>query len=877
MFALVALLVCSVGARATDTYNGVNLTIPTLYVGNATYSNVVVQVGNVLSGPTAGGFGASGDTYSPAAGALTVAAVMVGDSTYFNVVITVKAIISIGSVSGADTYASSQLTISQVQVGSAVYNNVVLAVAPANIVKIVGGMPLALMDQYTPSAGELLIPAVQVGSKVFTNVTIRAPPRDIVSIGGGTAPQLTALGPNIVNAGGGAFQLIVSGTNFDANSFVEWNGTVLSTQLISPTELNASVESTDIASPGANAVMVANFESAGTLVSDILTFTVATSSTPTVLQPYPRSISLSTDTSLGGGPYLNEPFSIVVNGGAVGATYYYSVSYVGSALSQLGISGSSTSVTGTTTPSGPTAGRITGEPDGGEGGIVTGSFIGPTLYATSVAALYGASMGAGTYGDVITASLCADPQCTEPLVGSPVTIPVTYTVTGNPISDAEFTLYAGAFILEEPTSANSGATASRVIMSNGLPPYGAYVLASAGTGAAVASTSAQSNLNGSATLAVTSKPPAPLGSGIYTDSVQVNICFDVACTKPAGGFPVTIPVTYIVDASPGIDFTAKSIPGQIAGMAWSAPNQRIYAVTPSYAASNPNSLLVINPLTASIETMLTFQSEADPNALSLSDDGQYAYVLLEVPNEVVRVLLSTLTIDQTIPVSSVAVGSIVGLAVAPGAPHTVAMTTYNNYTTLSVYDDTVQRPQTFSTGSLEIQLFYTWGANASTIYAYDDLVTNPTMYQLAASSNGLAVAQTVPGVALQQGNLESLQYNNGLVYSNTASTYNPLTNAVQAPFALLSSNPDGISHAGSVTIDDTLNRAFIVTDDTPNQTPGEATIEGFSLSTLQPTWVTRSPTGMGNLLRWGTNGLAFTSGSVVAPNITLISGSIVSR
>jgi len=454
---------------------------------------------------------------------------------------------------------------------------------------------------------------------------------------------------------------------------------------------------------------------------------------------------------------------------------------------------------------------------------------------------------------------------------------VTYTVTGNPISDAEFNLYHGSIILEAPTSAATGATDSEMIMSNGLPPYGAYVLTAVGTGAAVASATAQSNLNGTATLTVRTKPPAPLGSGIYTDSVQVNICFDIACTKPANNFPVTIPVTYVVDASPGIDFTAKVIAGQIAGMAWSETNQRIYAVTPSYAANNPNSLLVINPLTATIETMLSFQSGTDPNSMALSDDGQYAYVVLAVANEVVRVRLATLTIDQTIPISSISAGSFVGIAVAPGAPHTVAATTYNSYTTLSVYDDTVQRPQTFSTGSLEAQLFYTWGANASTIYAFDDLGTNSTMYQLSASTNGLVIAQTAPGGALWQPYIESLQYNNGLVYSNTASTYNPLTNAVQAPFSLLSSIPGGTAHAGSVTIDDTLNRVFIVTDDSPNQNPYEATIEGFNLSTLKPTWVARSPTGIGNLLRWGTNGLAFTSGSVVAPNITLISGSIVSR
>lgn len=84
-------------------------------------------------------------------------------------------------------------------------------------------------------------------------------------------------------------------------------------------------------------------------------------------------------------------------------------------------------------------------------------------------------------------------------------------------------------------------------------PYGAYVFATAGTGAVVASTAFQSNLDATGTLTVTAKPPASLGSGIYADSVQIKICFDSACTKPALHTPFTLPITYIVDASPGVD------------------------------------------------------------------------------------------------------------------------------------------------------------------------------------------------------------------------------------------------------------------------------------------------------------------------------------
>jgi virginiamycin B lyase len=183
-FVAAILLCCTFGARATDSYNGVNLTMPTMTVGNAVYSDVVVAVGQILSGPTAGPANGTADSYNSFTRQLTVPAVVYGGKTYYNVVVTVKALVSVGSVSGADSYASSRLTISEIQTGCAVYSDVVLAVTPGDIASVAWGMPLAALDQYTASAGEVLIPAVQVGSNVYMNVTINAGPQNIVSVGG---------------------------------------------------------------------------------------------------------------------------------------------------------------------------------------------------------------------------------------------------------------------------------------------------------------------------------------------------------------------------------------------------------------------------------------------------------------------------------------------------------------------------------------------------------------------------------------------------------------------------------------------------------------------------------------------------------------------
>jgi hypothetical protein len=81
----------------------------------------------------------------------------------------VAGLVSIGGVSGADSYNGAQLTIPTVVVGPSVYSGVITV---GTIVHVAGGMPIATEDNYNASSHELSIPAVLAGGKVYTNVTI---------------------------------------------------------------------------------------------------------------------------------------------------------------------------------------------------------------------------------------------------------------------------------------------------------------------------------------------------------------------------------------------------------------------------------------------------------------------------------------------------------------------------------------------------------------------------------------------------------------------------------------------------------------------------------------------------------------------------------
>ena len=175
------------GVALADTYDPATkqLSIPAVSVGDATFSDLVVTVTDLVRGPTGTAAMGGEDSYDTASGHLTIPKVNVGASTYYNAVVAVGDLVSSGGVSGADTFNGKQLTIRYVQVGATIYHDVVLSVTPttATVAAVNGGMPSALLDQYNAATGTLVVPAVQFGSKVYTNVIVNAGPSDVVSVG----------------------------------------------------------------------------------------------------------------------------------------------------------------------------------------------------------------------------------------------------------------------------------------------------------------------------------------------------------------------------------------------------------------------------------------------------------------------------------------------------------------------------------------------------------------------------------------------------------------------------------------------------------------------------------------------------------------------
>lgn len=137
------------------------------------------------------------------------------------------------------------------------------------------------------------ITAADVTAAGTVNVTVSNP-----TPGGGVSsavlftidnpsPTVTSLNPNSAFAGGSAFTLNLTGTNFVSTSTVLWNGSSRPTTFVSSTQLQAAIPASDIALVGAALVKVSN-PGPGGGTSGASTFTIAPPP-PTISQLTPSS------------------------------------------------------------------------------------------------------------------------------------------------------------------------------------------------------------------------------------------------------------------------------------------------------------------------------------------------------------------------------------------------------------------------------------------------------------------------------------------------------------------------------------------------------------------------------------------------------------
>lgn len=608
----------------------------------------------------------------------------------------------------------------------------------------------------------------------------------------------------------------------------------------------------------------------------------ASGSSPSVFSLIGSSVTAlqaTGQTTTSGTTALLDPvtFSVSASG-----SYYYQLSFAGTAVSAVTFSGS-TAVHFNAANSTRAASNFFGYAIGAS---ETGSWSGNTLQISEVDLVPAALVGAGVYHDQLTLRLCTDAACTHQATGSPITIPVTYTVTGNPLPDSQVTVYPNVEV-EAPSTQTTAAGGSIDVQAVALPPTGVYISGGPSTSGFVTASTFTAPLSpGSGSppqgsLGFSLLPPSSAGVGIHTDTFPINACFEPSCSRQVQGSPFTANVTYIVDPVAGTDFTEHSLNVAVGGMVWDAQNGDLYVLSPTGSPLDPNRLLQIDPTSGTIVNTATLNGgvgQLQPGTLAISSDDQYLYVAISdasgASGQIER--LSTSTLATALSITLPAFTLIDAVASAPGAPDTVAVLTESNTPQLMIYDNATPRSTVLSGQNGQMLIAFTWGADATTLYA-DLGGTSDSLVQVSVNAAGPQVTRTYSSAALSQTPIVSagnaMNYVNGQVIWNSGAVFDPSSFTLATPFTV-NNLP-----AGSAAFDVPLNRAYFVSaDQPPNSTTTMTSIEGFDLATRSPLWFARFPdqSPVSDLTRWGNNGLAFALGSN-GGTLVMISGSFIAQ
>ena len=335
----------------------------------------------------------------------------------------------------------------------------------------------------------------------------------------------------------------------------------------------------------------------------------------------------------------------------------------------------------------------------------------------------------------------------------------------------------------------------------------------------------------------------------------------VAVLNPQANGGISTNSTFLVGSTGGTSFAQVIINQASRDLAYDSAQQLIYASVPSSATTNPNTISVLS--LASVAITSSQSVGVNPDILAISGDGQFLYAGIDGPGSIQRFALPGLVTDINYSLGS---DPFFGpffaedIQVAPGAPHTVAVTLANAGVSpaeqggVAVFDDATQRPTKFPGGSHLVRSLQ-WGSNAIRLFGSDAFNGLDTF---TVTPGGVNLIQSFTGIA--NGDRIHLSPTNSQVYGEGGEV-----------LSTAGSITGNFNVRGPQAIDPGLNAAFII----PQNFFGSATLQAYNLArfTLNRTITLSGVTGTPRrMIRWGQNGLAFNTDS---GQIVLVAGNFV--
>ena len=325
-------------------------------------------------------------------------------------------------------------------------------------------------------------------------------------------------------------------------------------------------------------------------------------------------------------------------------------------------------------------------------------------------------------------------------------------------------------------------------------------------------------------------------------------------TAPASG------TTTVVNPGPGqpspATGTNQTIVKIVANdLAWDPVNQVIYLSLPSADPSIGNAIQIVNPTTGALGQNVFVGSE--PNLVAVSASSKYLYVGLDGESEVKRLALPGLSVDGVMALGNTFAGSNTAFDIqpAPNADPTVAVIAgvklfdSQESTGVQIYDGNTPRPQAlnefYSYDSLQ------WSSDGTEAFAVNYENSGFDFFTIPVTASGFGVPTDYPEYLNGTGNIH-FDSSTGMVYEDTGQIFATSPVSKAGEFAA----------GGLMVPDGKLNKAFFL--GWSQSSPGN---EVYTLTTfdLQRMTLISSMTIQGNtgvpsrLIRWGSDGLAFTA------------------
>ena len=300
-------------------------------------------------------------------------------------------------------------------------------------------------------------------------------------------------------------------------------------------------------------------------------------------------------------------------------------------------------------------------------------------------------------------------------------------------------------------------------------------------------------------------------------------------------------------------------------LAWDPVNQVIYL-------SFQNMVEALDPVTGAFGTSAAIENE--PSLLSVSQTSKYLYVSESTASTVQVMTLPNLDNEATIQLGSDPYWGplyAIDLQAAPNSDDTVAVVRGTPAASpaeeggVIIYQNGTALPDVLcgfgATNCLNAsQLFDTiqWKSDGTQMYAANNETTLFDFYTIPVTSSGFGAVTDYPG--LLPGFYNRIHYDatTGYVYDDDGYVVDPSKGTVVAIFPA----------SGLVVPDGKLGKVFILGQTQQEMGTSTYTLESFDIQHFTPIATLTIPNVIGpptNMIRWGTNGLAFVTNTGVPP------------